>query len=138
MIDKAAAKRQVARLSQMYGYPRGDDQTPALNELIRATESAPDLGTAERAVSALLETATAETRCPMPGDLRKAIADAGRVQEGRQYWEAPQYETVPLTDEERAENERFIADWSAKHPTRPLREKRSDLRRINAYLGGGV
>lgn len=71
MIDKETAKKQVARLSQFLGFPRGE--AGALGELLLAVQSARNEGIAQEAISAFLGTATSDTRCPMPADIRKAI-----------------------------------------------------------------
>jgi len=76
VIDKAAAKKQVARLSQMYGYPRGEDQKAALEELVIALQPASSEEMARNVVSSILDMATSESRCPMPAALRIAVYDA--------------------------------------------------------------
>lgn len=79
MIDKTAAKKQVARLSQMYGYPRGEDQATALNELVKAVEGSASVAMAEKVVSSILDTAVEDSRCPMPATLRGLLYDAAKA-----------------------------------------------------------
>lgn len=73
MIDNTIAKKQIMRLGQMQGFPR--DNPEALKELILGVQAADTEATAHAAISAMLETATAETRCPMPAQIRGWIWD---------------------------------------------------------------
>lgn len=69
--DKAweGLKGQVARLAQMQGFPR---EPAAIRELVLALQHARDLDTAAVVVSAFLENAISDTRCPMPSEIRRA------------------------------------------------------------------
>ena len=63
-----ALKAQISRLGQMRGYPR---EPPALRELVLALRTASTLEQATGVITALLEQATTETWCPMPGDIQR-------------------------------------------------------------------
>ena len=69
MIDRSAAKIQVMRLGQLRYFPK--DNPEALKDLVRVMAEASSEHIAGMAVSALLDTATAETYCPLPGQLRE-------------------------------------------------------------------
>lgn len=72
MITAEESVKQVSRLAQMNGYPKGEKE--ALKELIQALRSAANLKQAEIVVSAFLDTAASDTRCPMPAEIRRACA----------------------------------------------------------------
>ena len=75
-MNLAIAKKQISRLSQMRGYPRNSDQEDALRELQLACASAASEETAKAVISSFLEASSADSYCPMPGDIRKALYDA--------------------------------------------------------------
>lgn len=64
------AAKQIKRLAQMKNYPRGEDE--AQKELARALQSAKSLEQATGIITEILALATADTRCPMPGEIRAA------------------------------------------------------------------
>lgn len=62
-------KAQIARLSQMYNFPR---EPAAIRELVLALQTATSMEQAEEVVTAFLDMATPDTRCPMPAGIRAA------------------------------------------------------------------
>lgn len=73
MIEQATASKQVERLAQMFGYPRNEPR--ALKELHLALMSAKSVALADSVINGILSLATADSRCPMPGDLRRLVWD---------------------------------------------------------------
>lgn len=73
MIDKETAKKQVKRLGQMVGFPANSAE--AAGELVIALQSAYSEAIAKAVIDATLGTANAETRCPMPAELRRMVWD---------------------------------------------------------------
>lgn len=71
-IPRPFAKSQAMRLSQMFGYPVTHE---ALGELVLAIQSAMSENMAETVVSAILDDATSQSRCPMPGEVRRLIQE---------------------------------------------------------------
>lgn len=91
MIDKKESAPQIARLGQMRGYPR--NEPAALNELIVAGCAAKTLEVCKRVIGGFLETATPETPCPMPADIRGAMYAADKPDYWQPEWGAPKEET---------------------------------------------
>jgi hypothetical protein len=71
MIAKDLAKKQIARLGGMFGFPIG--MREAIEELVLAVQCAETEAIAARAISGFIDTADSDTRCPMPRQIREAI-----------------------------------------------------------------
>lgn len=62
-------KAQVARLSQMIGFPR---EPEAIRELVLALQAASSIEQATEVISAFIDGAESDSRCPMPKAIREA------------------------------------------------------------------
>lgn len=72
MIEKAFAKAQVARLSQLDGFPR---EAPAVGELVLALMVCKTDSTAMQVVTEIIDNAQGGSRCPYPADIRRMVYD---------------------------------------------------------------
>lgn len=78
MIDRELARKQIARIAQMKGFPR--DFPEAIGELIDALTGAENEEIAKVAIGSFIETATADTPCPFPYDIRvRLLAKANKI-----------------------------------------------------------
>lgn len=63
-------KAQVARMAQLKGFPW---EKEAKRELVLALQCADSLDQAKAYVDGIIESATADAECPLPGDIRRSI-----------------------------------------------------------------
>ena len=132
MVAIESTRKQLLRLAQMQGFPQVAE---ALRELLKAAEQAPDLGTLEKAITSALETATSESRCPMPADLRRLIHEATRRAQNDWYWK-PEYDpdaTLP-SEADRAAIAELGRKLGFSENGTPARSRRRDLQTIEDYL----
>lgn len=70
MISAEIAGKQIKRLAQMKNYPREEE---ARKELVKALQISVSEDQAKAVITGIIQLATSETQCPMPGDLRRAV-----------------------------------------------------------------
>ncbi len=70
-MDRDFARKQIFRMAQLGGFP--EKYVEAVGELIDALMTAPSEEMARAVISSVMESATGETRCPFPADIRSSI-----------------------------------------------------------------